>query len=542
MKKIIDNTKKIIFLKQKDIFSSAIILALMILISRIFGFLRYRALTGFFSKEELDLFFAAFRLPDLIFEILISGALSSAFIPIFIKNRKDKDQLEKSISSIVNFLFIGLLFFIFLVFLLADKIIPLTVPGYQKDKINYIITFSRTLLITQLPFLFISNILSGIAQANKIFIITTIAPIIYNLTIIFGTIIFSKNLWLYGPILGVILGSFLFFASQIPVVFIINFKYRFFCLEIKALSEFIKLFIPRVLTVITSQIDLTIDLILSSFLGAGSYTSFFFAQHFQLFPVSLIGITLGQASLPYLTELFEEKKIDQIKKIFVNSILQMIFLTTPLSIFFTLTRIPLVRIFFGGQKFDWEGTVMTATALSYFCLSLPFHSVFYIIIRAFYATHDTKTPFFINLFSVVLNTFLSFYFVFILTLPVWSLAISFSISIVTNVIILLAFFYQKINGFEIKKIFWESLKIYFASFFAFAISYPLMKVIDGLILDTSRTINVFFLLVILFFSFSVIYLFLAWLLNIEEIYIFQKLIKKIKELKKEIFEVYTETG
>lgn len=540
MKRFINNTKKIIFLKQKDIVSSALVLAIMILISRIFGFLRYRALTSFFSKEELDLFFAAFRLPDLIFEILISGALSSAFIPIFIKNQKNKDQLEKSISSIINFLFVSLFLFIVLVFIFADKIIPFTVPGYPLEKINYIITFSRLLLVSQLPFLVLSNIFSGIAQANKIFIITTIAPVFYNLTIIIATVFFSKNYWLYGPILGVILGSILFFLSQTPVIFIINFKYRFFSLEKKALSDFIKLFVPRVLTVITSQIDLTVDLVLSSFLGAGSYTSFFFAQHFQLFPVSLVGMTLGQASLPYLTELYEEKKIDQIKKIFVNSILQVIFLTAPLSIFFVLTRTPMVRLFFGGQKFDWEGTVMTALSLSYFCLSLPFHSVFYLIIRAFYATSDTKTPFLINLFSVVLNTFLSFLFVFILRLPVWSLALSFSIAITINILVLLAFFYQKISGFEIGKIFFHSVKIYLATLVAFILSYPLMKIIDGLILDTTRTINVFFLIVILFFSFSVIYLFMAWLLNIEEIYIFKKIVRKIKELKKEITEVYTE--
>lgn len=542
MKRFLNNTTKIIFLKQKDILSSALILGFMILISRVFGFFRYRALTGFFSKEELDLFFAAFRLPDLIFEVIISGALSSAFIPIFIKNQKNREDLERTVSSIINLIIISLLFIILITFLTADYLIPFIVPGYSMEKTQYIINFSRILLLTQLPFLVLSNILSGIAQANKIFIITAIAPIFYNLTIILFTIFFSKTLWIYGPIIGIIVGAFLFFLIQIPIVFIINFRYQPFIFEKKSLVEFVHLFIPRLMTVITSQIDLTIDLMLSSFLGAGSYTIFFFAQHFQLFPVSLIGMTLGQASLPYLTELYQDKKLEEIKKIFVNSLIQIIFLTAPLSLFFLFTRTPLVRLFFGGQKFDWEGTILTAYSLSYFCLSLPFHSMFYLVIRGFYAICDTKTPFLINLFSVVLNTFLSFYFVFILKLPVWSLALSFSTAIIINVLILLAFFYQKINGIDVKKIIINSLKIYFASMISLSFSYPLMKLLDGLILDTSRTINVFFLIVILFFFFFLIYLFMTWLLNIEGIYIFKKLIKKIKELKKEITEVYTETG
>ena len=131
------------------------------------------------------------------------------------------------------------------------------------------------------------------------------------------------------------------------------------------------------MTVLVHQVDATIDLTLTSLLGAGSYTVFYLAQHLQLLPVSVIGMAYGQASLPYLSELFQEKKIDQFKKIVADSILSLFFLTIPIASFFIFARTPLVRLFFGGQKFDWAATVQTAVALSYFALSLPVHSIYY---------------------------------------------------------------------------------------------------------------------------------------------------------------------
>lgn len=541
MEKFLKTTKKIIFSRQRDILSSTIILAIMTVLSRFFGFLRYRILTAFFSKEELDLFFAAFRIPDFIFEVLISGALASAFIPIFIKYQKDKTLLQRKISSIINLLMIGLFLIIFLIFIFADYLISFITPGFSKKDTFLITNFSRIILFAQLPFLVAGSILSGIAQANKIFLITAIAPIVYNLMVIIFTFVFASRFWLFAPLGGVIVGGVLFFLVQLPLLFITEFRYFFGVLEKKAIKEFVQLFLPRVFSVITTQIDLTVDLILSSFLGKGSYTIFFFAQHLQLFPVALIGISMGQAALPYLSSLFEEKKIEEIKKILIESILQIFFLTIPISFFFVFARTPIIRLFFGGEKFDWEGTVKTAYTLSFFALSLPFHSIFYLVVRAFYAICDTKTPFFVNLFSVIINISLSLFFVFVLKLPIWSLAISFSVAIFLNTFLLLIFYYKKISGFSLSILTQESAKMYLSSFFSFCFSYPLMKLIDGLVLDTSRTINVFFLLVIVFSFFFVLYLFIAWLLNVKEIYLLAKLLVKIRQWRKEILELYPET-
>jgi len=369
MKKFLNKTTQLIFAQQGGMFSSAFILATMIVLSRLFGFLRYRILAGYFNKSQLDIFFASFRIPDLVFEILITGAFTSSFIPIFIRYQKNKKDLEENISSIFNLITIFLFFFILIIFFLLPFIIPLITPGFDSQKIEQIVLFSQMLLIGQLPFLVFGNFLTGIAQANKTFFITSIAPVIYNIVVIIITYFFANQFGLIAPIIGIIIGAFLFFLIQLPILINLRFDYLFIIKIGQGVKDFFRIVIPRILTVIFTQIDATVDLSLATLLGVGSYTIFYFAQHLQLLPVSVIGIAFGQASLPYLSELYEAKKMDEFKKIIIDSILNLLFLTIPIMGFFIFARTPLVRLFFGGQKFDWDATVNTAITLSYFSLS-----------------------------------------------------------------------------------------------------------------------------------------------------------------------------
>ncbi len=540
MNKLFLSTKKLILSKQNSIFSSATIIGIMIVLSRFFGFLRYRTLAGYFDKGELDIFFASFRIPDIVFEILITGAITSSFIPIFIKYQKNKQELDENISSIINLISLIFLFIIIVIFVFADRIIPLTAPGFSAAKISLIVYFSRILLLSQLPFLVFANFLTGIGQANKTFIISSLAPIAYNLVIILATIFFAPSFHLLAPILGVSAGALVLFILQIPLLFSSEFIYKPVLKITRGVKEFFQLIVPRLITVITSQIDATIDLILTSLLGAGSYTFFYLAQHLQLLPVSVIGIAFGQASLPYLSEVFQEKKIEEFKKIIIESIVSIFFLTVPIMSFFIFARTPLIRLFFGGQKFDWDATVQTAMTLSYFALSIPFHSIYYFLTRCYFAFLDSKTPLLISVLSIIINISLSLLFIFVLKLPVWSLGASFSISIFINVLLLHMILSQKFKGLNNAFLVRESLKIILATFVASFFAWWEMRVLDGLILDTTRTINVFLLLVIGGVSYLALFFYLAWLFEIKEIQIIQKVLHKAKAYRKKVVEIYTE--
>src|SRR3989344_5650472 len=184
MNRILDRTRRFIFAKQTSMFSSAMLIGVMIIISRIFGFFRYRTLSGLFTKEELDIFLASFRIPDLVFEILITGALTSTIIPFFIKYEKNKEELSTNISSILNLILFRRGGLITVLFFLMDFIVPAITPGFDQEKIKGIILYSRLLLVGQLPYLIIGNFLTGIAQANRLFFLPALAPIFYNLAII----------------------------------------------------------------------------------------------------------------------------------------------------------------------------------------------------------------------------------------------------------------------------------------------------------------------------------------------------------------------
>lgn len=540
MERFISRTKNFIFSRQKSIISTAMLLSFMIILTSLSGFLRYRVLANYFNKNDLDIFLASFRLPDLIYEILITGAITSTFIPIYVRYKNDKESLNVNISSIINLILVTLTLFIIVIYLFLGKIIPLLTPGYDTIKMEKIIYFSRLLLVGQLPFFVLGNFLTGIGQANKTFFLSALAPIIYNSVTIASTILFAGFFGLQAPVWGVIIGAIFLFIIQLPLLLDSGFSFRMIIKKTQGLIDFFRLVIPRALTVIVAQIDATIDLTLATLLGNGAYTVFYFAQHLQLLPVSVVGIAFGQASLPYLSEIFQEKKMEEFKKIVTDSLLNLLFLTIPVAVFFIFARTPLIRLFFGGQKFDWDATVQTAITLSYFSLGLPFHSIYYLLTRCFYALLDSRTPFYISASSIVINTALSLLFVFYFHFPIQALAVSFSVSMMINSSSLFFLLWRKIGGFNWGFLFSELSKMILSSGLAAIAAYYSMKLLDGLIIDTSFTINVFILLAVVFSIFGLLYLFIGWLIDLKQIYLVTKLLIKTKNYQKKITEVYSQ--
>ncbi|PIZ64302.1 murein biosynthesis integral membrane protein MurJ [Candidatus Roizmanbacteria bacterium CG_4_10_14_0_2_um_filter_36_9] len=538
MNKIFKKTKDFIFTQQTSMLSSTLILAGMMILSRIGGFIRYRILGEYFSPDQLDIFYAAFRIPDLVFEILINGALSTTFIPFYIEYQKRKSEQNTVISSIINIVTLVLAGFIILLVILMPLLINIIAPGFDPEKTKILVMYSRILLIGQLPFLVLGNFLTAISQAKKSFLLPALAPIVYNIAIIVLIIFFSSSLHLMAPILGVVIGATLFFMIQIPVFTISQFRYKFVLGYFNEAWRFFRTAIPRILTIIVAEIDATIDLTLATLLGPGSYTIFYLAQRLQLLPVSVVGMAFGQASLPYLSDMYQEKRFKEFKNIIVDSILNMFFFMIPAAAFMIVTRTPMVRLFFGGGKFDWDATVMTALTFSYFALSLPLHAIYYFLTRCFYAVFDTKTPFYISAGSIALNAGLSILFTLFLKLPIWSLALSFSLTMSVRTILLLVVLHKKIGGYEILTLLKDTFKITVATFNTSILTYFLLRLLDGLILDTTRTINVFYLLTIGFIFFSTVYLFLSWLFGIKELYILTKMLVKVREYRNKILEVY----
>ena len=543
VKRFFKNTLFLLSKKQESILSAAGIIMMAVFLSRGLGLFRDRLLTARFSPQELGVYFAAFRLPNLIFELLVMGALSTAFIPVFsgyLSERKKREAFSIA-SSVIN---IGTLIFLLLalpLLIFAFQVSSFIAPGFSREEILLMASFTRIMILAQVFPLIIGNFLTGILQSFNRFLIPALAPIAYNLGIIIGIVFLSSSFGLYGPVLGVVLGAFLFMIIQLPFIFSLGYRHLLiFDFQHKGVKEIGKLMLPRTLGLAVSQIDTTVDLILASFLGARSVTVFNFAQHLQQLPIGLFGAPIAQAVLPLLSRFSAKKNLEEFKQNLLDAFHQILFLTLPSSVIFIILRIPLVRLVFGAARFDWEATVLTGKTLAFFSLSLFAQSLVHLLARAFYALHDSRTPVKIGAVCVLVNTFLSILFVKFLFLPVYALGFSTSIASILNFLLLLVFLERKVNGLDKRKLFWPTLKIFVASGITGLFLYIPMKLLDQLVFDTTRTINLLLLTGVAGFCGVSCYLFLAWFLEIKEVGTFLDLVKRLAGLRKIFFETSRE--
>lgn len=543
LKRLLAIIGKIFSLRQTSIISAALVIMVMVFASRVLGLIRDRMLAARFSPDELGVYFAAFRLPNLVFEILVMGAISAAFIPVFTNylSEKGKDQACQLASSVIN---IGLIIFGLLaipIFIFSPQICRFIAPGFDKNQLAQMVTFTRIMLLAQVFPLIIGNFLTGILQSFKHFLIPSLAPVVYNLGIILGIFLLTPFLGLYGPVLGVVLGAILFMVIQIPLTHSLGYHHFWiFNFSDPGVREVGKLMLPRTFGLAISQIDTTVDLILSTLLGARMVTIFNFAQHLQQLPIGLFGATIAQAALPTMAEVKVKKDLADFKNVFLSSMHQILFLVLPVSVILVVLRIPMVRLVFGASRFDWEATVLTGKTLAFFSISLFAQSLIQLLARGFYALYDSKTPVVVGIIAVFINTVLSISFISFLAFPVWGLAASTSIASIVNAGLLLLFLDQKVERFDRARLILPGVKMFIASLITGIFLYIPMKLLDQLVFDTTRTINLIFLTGIATAIGLSVYLFLAWFLRIEEVVTFYNLAKKISRLPLRVIETSQE--
>jgi len=507
--------KRIYTQKQHTLFNSTVIVAMTLIIARILGLIKLRVLTGFYSQQELDLFLAAFRIPDFIFEVFVAGSIASCFIPIvndILDDNTDNKEQAMLFAQSLSFIFLCFwLVFIVIMSFYAKSITGWLVPGFNSAQINKIASMSNTILFFQVPFLLMGNVIAALLQSSRQFLVPGLAPIFYNLGIILGVVLWAKSFGLNGAILGIIFGSAFYFLILFIGLFYLKFPLqRKICLFSPRLKRFFRLFWPRFFTSATVQIDATVDLALSTLRGLGSYTSFYLARNLQILPVSLLGIAISQSALPFFSTLYHQGKQKELMNLFIKLVLQIVFVMLPFVIFFISLRILLVRLFFGGQMFDWEATVNTAKVLSVFALSLPFHTVYYLITRVYYAIEDTRTPFITSLIFTALNTVLSIIFIKVYQLPIWFLALSFTISIAINSTVLLLILLKRLDHYHLTSLIYQFAMMFFISLTTFSIVWTSKRLLDELVFDTTRTLNLFLLTLTLVVIGLAVYLYLAW--------------------------------
>lgn len=429
---------------QNSILGAAFVIMAMVLFSSILGLVRQRLFLHFFEPEELSLFFASFRLPDLVFQLLAFGIFSSAFIPVFTKlHRGDPKVAFETAAKVMNLALVGFLIFAIVFSLLAEPVYSLFAPGYTDSEHLIIASLARVLLIAQGLFI-VSYILTGILESLRRFFVSALAPIFYNIGIISFTILFSDQMGLWAPTLGALFGAFLHLIVQLPSAYKLGFRFsKSFDLspEVRKIG---RLAAPRVVELAFLQITRVSDLFFTSIISSAALTFYSLADAVRIMPITLFGVSLAKAALPTLANIDEDKKL--FKKAFLKTLYQICFLVMPVASTLIVLRVPVVRLLFGTDKFDWEATVQTGFVLSVFAISIPFQSAAALLSRAFYARHDTTTPVKVSILGVAISITLSVTFIVFMGLPTWALAASFTIGVVFQAIALYYLLSRELNG------------------------------------------------------------------------------------------------
>lgn len=472
------------------IVNAAFILAFASLISRLLGVIRDRIIASEFGASTLlDSYYAAFRIPDFIFNLLILGALSSAFIPVFTTylSSKDKRKANELVHVVMTLTLIVLLVVIVIAFVAMPYIMGLVAPGLSKEGMEIAIGLSRAMLFS--PFFFgISNIFSGILNSYKRFTAYAFAPVLYNLGIIIGAYFLTEFYGIYGLVYGVVIGSFFHMLVQLPSVLKLGYRFRPMFYMHDGVKQIGMLMIPRTIGIGVMQLSLFVTTGIASTLQEGSISVFNLANNLQSFPVGIFGISIAVSAFPFLAEAISKNDSAAFKKQFSESFSRILFFIIPLSVLMWVLRIDIVRVFFGSGNFDWEDTLLTSDALAYFTIGLFASALVPLFARAFYAAHNTKTPVAISVISMVVNIVLSFALADSMGVP--GLALAFSLASIIQCVLLLVFLRREIGMLSLEKVWGQLGKIILASLALLIVSI-LLYIFGESVLDLATFFGVF---------------------------------------------------
>lgn len=391
--------------EQGSLHRVALWMAVASVISRFLGVLRDHLLAAQYGAGwELDAYYAAFRLPDTIYNLLIIGALSAGFIPLYAELKAKHD--EKHALQFSSFVFGWLALSLFVLsacgVVFAPYIVPQIVHGFDPERMALTVALTRILFLSPF-FLGISAVFGGVLQASRRMMAFAFAPVWYNIGILIGILGFARWFGIAGVAMGVVCGAMLHAVTQGVVAFGLGVAWPRPLRWMPEISRLLKLTAPRLAALGAAQISLVISLSFASTLRAGSVSVFQLGNNLQSFPLGVIGVSFAVAAFPLLSEAAGSQRFDRYHEALAKTGRTIVFFLLPVSLLFLLLRAQLVRLVLGDGRFDWAATIETASVVGWFSLSLVAQALIPLLARAFYAIQSTWTPFWITFFGEILN-------------------------------------------------------------------------------------------------------------------------------------------
>jgi putative peptidoglycan lipid II flippase len=492
-----------------------------VIFSQILGLIRQRLMIAFFGVSQVGIYFFATILPDYIFQLTIAAAITSSFIPVF-SGYIHKNQEKEGHAMASTLLFIGFFFFLVIsgvLVLFAPQILKIFNLGNNLTSSDMSMMINLTRIYIFSEFLFIlGTFFTALLQSYNNFLIPAMAVAFYNVGVIAGILLFSSTFGIYSTMIGSIFGGLIFVGFQIPLARKLGFAFKpgWTAPIWEGIRKVGHMMWPRAISVVIYNSSIVVIGAFISFLPdpAKMNTIFDLAKTLSFAPVVLFGNAIAQAAFPVLAR--EKDQLEDFKSTFINSFNQMLYLILPVSVLILVLRIPLVRLVYGAPRLDWPSTVLTGETLKFFAISIFAQALILLILRGFYALHDTKTPLIVSAIGNALLLGLSYFFVIAWHTGVEGLAIAFTIASIFQLIVLFLLLEVKVGGFNKRTLFIPWSKFLLSTFFtAFALYVPI-KLLDQLVFDTTRTINLLFLTGISSMAGLSLYLFLTWLFDVKE--------------------------
>lgn len=388
----------------RGLHEAAYLLAFFALSSQLLALVRDKLLAYTFgASHELDVYYAAFRIPDLLFASVGSLVSASILLPYFIEKFGKSNEEGRSFSDSIFTVFSALMIIgAVIVFFLAPWLTPKLIPGFANDPyLPQLILSVRIMLLSPL-FLGLSNLFSSLTQMRHRFLVYGASPVVYNLGIIAGVLFIYPVGGISGLAIGVAVGAFLHMAIQIPFLSHENLTPRLTrVIDWSKMKSIILNSLPRTVTLSANQLASFVLVAIASLMAPGSISIFNFAFNLQGVPLTIIGASYSSAVFPTLSRLYFEKNTKEFLEKMIASAQHIIFWSMPIMVLFIVLRAQIVRTVLGSGAFDWADTRLTAAMLALFVISTIGQSLIVLFVRAFYAEGKTAKPLWINMVSAI---------------------------------------------------------------------------------------------------------------------------------------------
>lgn len=394
--------------------AAAFIIGAASIASRVVGIVRDRTLAATFGAGDmLDAYYAAFRLPDTVYNLVILGALSAGFVPVFAEwfGRKGKEQALKLASRVLATVGFGAALVCVMLFIFAPQIVPLITPGYTGVKLDLAIELTRIMLGSPI-LLGLSAVMGGILQSTRRFVAYALAPVLYNFGIILGILVIGPEAGIRGAAWGVLAGAALHLIAQWSAVRSLGrLGWSWPSVRDQGVRQMWRMAAPRIFGLAISQISFIIVLALATTAESGAVAVFNLANNIQSFPIGVFGISFAIAAFPIMSAAAAAKDYDRYISAFSSAARKIVFLTLPAMAIFILLRAQIIRLILGQGAFNWSDTIRTADVLAWFALSLVAQALIPLLARAYFAKQDVKVPIAISVVAEIINVALAAYLV-----------------------------------------------------------------------------------------------------------------------------------